>query len=157
MRPEPVRKSLSGRRRLAKRPPGVQQRGCAFPLPMPCPTHAKKPPECGGFFASMTGPCRRELQPLGAAAPFAAAIAFRTTVAVKAAVAAVKTAAKSAMMPAAAAEAAFHAGQDRKPALLAVVKGLVERIGSVGDLLQRGCRGAHRVGAGARAARPSGE
>src|SRR5437868_3925423 len=74
----------------------------------------------------------------------------RTTVPIKAAVA-VGSAIKPAMMPAAAAEAAFHPGQDRKAALLAVVQRLVERVGSVGDLLQCGCGSPHRVGALAQA------
>jgi hypothetical protein len=47
--PGTIRKSLAGRRRLAKRPPGVQQRGQAFPLRMVGCMHAKKPPESGGF------------------------------------------------------------------------------------------------------------
>src|ERR1044072_4386667 len=118
-----------------------------FPCAAPAPAR-KKAAGIRRRFVSMTGLCECELQPLGAAA-VAATIPFRTSVAVKAAVTAI-AAAKSAMMPAAAAEAAFHPGQDREAALLAVVKRLVERIGGVRDLLDRGCSGAHRVGGRAR-------
>src|ERR1700675_4210408 len=57
---------------------------------------------------------------------------------------------EAAMMPTTA-EPAFHMGQDGKPALLAVVERLVERVGRIGDLLQRGRRGRHVVGAFAQA------
>ena len=41
----------------------------------------------------------------------------------------------------------LHMGQDGKPALLAVIQGLVERIGGIRDLLHGRRRGRHVVGA----------
>src|SRR3569833_4506688 len=49
------------------------------------------------------------------------------------------------MAPGAAAEPA-EMGQDRKPALLAVVERLVERVGGVGELLHRVRCGGHGLG-----------
>jgi hypothetical protein len=46
MRPEPARKAFARGRRLAKRPPNVQQSGRVFPAL----AKAKKPPESSGFF-----------------------------------------------------------------------------------------------------------
>src|SRR5579864_5953496 len=58
------------------------------------------------------------------------------------AVVAIHAALISAVPPAAAVEPVFHMGQDLEPALLALVQRLVERIGRIGDLLQR--RGGRR-------------
>src|SRR5215208_1321667 len=45
-----------------------------------------------------------------------------------------------------AAEPAVHTGQHGKPALLAVIEGLVERVGGFRDLLHGRRRGGHRLG-----------
>src|SRR5450756_3216775 len=53
--------------------------------------------------------------------------------------------------PVFAAESAFHVGEHREAPLLALVEGLVERVGRISDLLQRRRRGRHVVGAFAQA------
>jgi hypothetical protein len=50
-------------------------------------------------------------------------------------------------MPPAAAEAAVHTGQNGEAALLALVEGLVERVGGIRDPLHRRRRGGHGLGA----------
>src|SRR3984957_17638192 len=99
--------------------------------------NAKKPPESGGFLTYRSAAVGSE--PLGAA-PVAA-------IAVPAAIAVHATLKTMVAPPALAAEPASHMGQDGEPAFLAVVEGLVERVGRIGDLLQRGGRGRHIVGA----------
>src|SRR6185312_14016555 len=79
-------------------------------------------------------------EPLGAASVAAILAAARVTIPVAVAAAAL------AVLPATA-ETALHMGQDPEPALLAVVESLVERIGGIGDLLQRHRRCRHVVGA----------
>src|SRR3954468_6702243 len=130
MRPEPSGNPSQGRRRLARGLCRVQQCGRAFPLRTALPEPTKKPPECGGFYVVRSASF--ELQPFGDASSLAlaarAAILVKTAVAV-AAVIAIGAAFESAMLPTAAtAETAAHAGEDRKPALLAVIEGLVERV-----------------------------
>src|SRR4051812_32464437 len=104
----------------------------------PCPEPRKSRRNPAAFACSEISAVAR-LQPLGAAfaVPVAsgAAIPIITAIPVAATVAVV--ALKTAMVPAFTAEPAFHMGQDRKASLLAVVQGLVERIGGIGDLLQR--------------------
>src|SRR5258708_2960503 len=55
------------------------------------------------------------------------------------------------VVPAFAAAKAFHMGQHGETTLLALVEGLVERVGRIRDLLQRRRRGSHIVGAFAQA------
>src|SRR6476646_2985257 len=59
---------------------------------------------------------------------------------------AIPAALEAAVPPTSAAEAASHMGQDGEAALLAVVQGLVERVGRVRDPLHRRCGGRHVVG-----------
>src|ERR1700694_3273412 len=66
------------------------------------------------------------------------------------AVAAIRAMLESMVLPASA-ELASHMGQDGKAAFLAVVEGLVERVGRVSDTLHRRRRGCHGVGAFAQA------
>src|SRR3954470_22592964 len=129
MRPEPVRKSFAGRRRLAKRTPCVQQRGHAFPLRMAVRRAQKEAAGIRRLFSIRKQGQAQRLQPFRPAATIAAAVAARAAVAVIAPIAVTAVIAVEAMPPAsAAAEPAFHAGENRKPPLLAVVERLVERV-----------------------------
>src|ERR1700730_4091298 len=74
--------------------------------------------------------------------PLAAAVA----VPIRAAIVAVHAALEPAVPPAFCAKLAAVMGQQRKPALLAVVERLVERVSRIRDLLQRRGRGRHIVG-----------
>ncbi len=98
------------------------------------PGSTKKPPESGGFPLARERATLEGLQPLGAAPPVSiaawAAIPIIATIPVAAIIALITT-----LAPAAATKTAFHVGEDRKAALLAVVEGLVERVGGIGDLL----------------------
>src|SRR5664279_5923865 len=82
------------------------------------------------------------LEPLGAASAIAVPagsavpIPVVTAIPVKAAIAAIAihhAVLEAAVAPAPAAKPALHMRQDRQAALLAVVEGLVERVGSIGD------------------------
>src|ERR1700730_13980815 len=96
----------------------------------------QKPPDSGGFFNDWgAGSARSE--------PLAAAVA----VPIRAAIVAVHAALEPAMPPAFRAKLAAAMGQERKPALLAVVESLVERVSRIRDLLQRRGRGRHILGA----------
>src|SRR5450432_3750870 len=107
MRPEPARKAFTRGRRLAKRPPDVQQAGRVFPAV----AETKKPPESSGFSRFRRIAAGPRSEPLGAALPAAITVA----VAVHAAHGAV-------MLPAFAAAEPAHMGQDREAALLAVIQ-----------------------------------
>src|SRR5258705_1832948 len=119
---------------------------------------SKKPPESGGCCWAFGGLEVRRLELLGAASvtpvPARPAIPVITAIPIVAtapiAVIAVHSA-HEAMGSPAAAETAFRVRQDRKPALLGVIEGLVERVGRVGDALHRSRRGCHGVGAIAQA------
>jgi hypothetical protein len=82
MRPEPARKAFARGRRLAKRPPDVQQRCGVFPGLSGGPKYRKSrrnPAALLGFAACERSP--RRLEPLGAAPaviPLAIAVAIAT-------------------------------------------------------------------------------
>src|SRR6185312_12070561 len=101
----------------------------------------KKPPDFGRLFDGFSKGGWPRSEPLGAASVTAILAAARVTIPVAVAIHVVL-----AVSPAAA-ETVLHMGQDPEPALLAVVQGLVERIGGIGDLLQRRRRCRHVVGA----------
>src|SRR6478752_5441224 len=90
-------------------------------------------------------------EPLRAAAvrPAVTIIAVAIVAAIPATIVAIPVHAHPAAMPPtlSPAEAVLHMGQHRKPALLAVVQRLVERIGRIRDLLHGGRRDRHVVGA----------
>src|SRR6266481_8439897 len=119
---------------------------------------SKKPPESGGCCWAFCGLEVRRLELLGAAPvtpiPARPAIPVITAVPIVAtapiAVIAVHSA-HEAMGPPASAETAFRMRQDRKPALLGIIKGLVERVSRISDVLHRSRRGRHGVGAIAQA------
>src|ERR1700722_9783339 len=87
------------------------------------------------------------LEPLGAAP--AAMVSVRPVA--EAAIAVLAAAIHAALPPALAAEPVSPVCQDGEPALLAFVEGLVQRVSRIGDLLHRGRRGSHIVGAAAQA------
>src|SRR5258707_7680341 len=142
MRPEPARKASARARRLAKRPPDVQQTGGISPAIGTAHGNEKAAGIQRLFLTVSVDPVTAcALEPL---APVATIHARPTPVAIHAAL-------EAAMPPTSAAEAAPHIGQDGEAAFLAVVQGLVERISRVCDPLHRRCRGWHSVGAFAQA------
>src|SRR5882724_10222588 len=120
---------------------------------------SKKPPESGGCCWAFGGLEVRRLELLGAAPvppiPARPAIPVITAIPIVAtapiAVIAVHSAHEAMGSPAPAAETAFRMRQDRKPAFLGVVEGLVERVSRISDALHRCRRGHHGVGAIAQA------
>src|SRR5579859_4676046 len=104
-----------------------------FFLPSDAARTSQKPPDSGGFFPMLSRGGDASSEPLGAAV-----IMVTVPVAVTL---------DPAVTPAALPTETVRVGEDGKPALLALVQRLVERIGGVGDLLQRGRRGRHVVGA----------
>src|SRR5712672_1929119 len=123
MRPEPARKAFARGRRLAKRPPDVQQSGGVFPAV----GGARKCEKAAGIqrlcltFRSVE---YLRLEPLAPVAMFHATAATPITVI-----------AIPAVPPAFAGSASHMMRQDGQPAFLAVVEGLVERVSRVSDLL----------------------
>src|ERR1700752_5217524 len=149
MRPELVRKSLREGGRLAKRPPIVQQRGPSFPGLWGPPGTAKS-----RWIPAASRICPNRA--LARSEPLAAAVVGPAvavvTVAVEAALAGAAVAVETAVHhPMAPAETAVHTGEHRKAGLLALIEGLVGRVGGIGDLLHRGGGGRHGVGALAQA------
>src|ERR1700757_2595961 len=136
-----------------RHPDGPVARGASFskapprcpamqPQFSPCrrpPAETKKPPDSGGLCA----PLRAGLR---GSEPFAAAVAALVAVAVHVAF-------HPAVPPARTltAKAPLMAGQDGETPLLALVEGLVEGIGGIGDLAHRGRGRRHAVGALAQA------
>src|ERR1700730_9279390 len=101
-------------------------------------SRAKKPLESSGYSISRPSWARRSEPP--GAIPSVPPVHARAAIAVH-------TALHPAVPPAVfAAEPAAVMGQQGQAALLAVVERLVERVGRVGDLLQRRCRSCHVVG-----------
>src|ERR1700694_3266206 len=103
----------------------MSRQPAVFPRPSAGVENSKKPPESGGF-CCIAGRHAR-LEPLGIASPTMLPIA----------VIAINAMLETMVPPAAAAEPT-HVGQDGKAPFLAVVQGLVERIGGIRDTLQRG-------------------
>src|SRR5437879_2537928 len=148
MRPELASgKAFARGRRLAKRPGDVQQTGVSFPGLWWGPAKAKSRwiPAASAHVPDRARDRRSEPLSAPAVRPAIAVEAVAVVAAVAAAVVAIPV--KSAAPPAlAAAEAVLHVGQHGKPALLAVIERLVERVGGVRDLLHGGRRNCHVVG-----------
>src|SRR5260370_10638934 len=138
MRPEPARKAFARARRLAKRPPDVQQTGGISPA-IGTASKNEKAAEIQRLFltVSIDRVTAGALEPLAPAA----------TIHARPAPVAIHAALEAAVPPTSAAEAAPHMGQDGEAAFLAVVQGLVERVGRVCDPLHRRCGGCHVVSA----------
>src|SRR3954454_21604048 len=147
MRPEPVRKYPWVRTAsFSKAAPPCPAKAGGF-SPAPKPRKSRRNPAA---FCLLGQAALKRLQPLGTAPPLAVTVAARPAISVVAAIPIAATVTVVALKPTmtpAAAETAFHAGQDREASLLAVVERLVERIGGIGDLLQRRSRGPHGLGA----------
>src|SRR6476660_1507101 len=145
--PGPVRKAFAEGRRLAKRPPDVQQSGPSFPGLCGRPASAKSRwiPAAFPVFQSSV----RRSEPL-AATPARPAIAI-VAITVEATVPAAITTVHAAVAPAALAEAMSHVGENGEAALLAIVESLVEGIGRIGEFLHRRRGDRHVFGALAQA------
>src|ERR1700730_13692254 len=111
MRPEVLRKAFARGRRLAKRPPDVQQTAGGFPNPSAEPRHGKSR-RIPAAFSMIWGAGSARSEPLAAA----------VAVPIRAAIVAVHAALEPAVPPAFCAKLAAVMGQQRKPALLAVVE-----------------------------------
>src|ERR1700738_2853274 len=134
--PESLRKRAS----FSKATPRCPANRQGFSRPSARLEHTKKPPESGGFYCIAGDGRHARLEPLGIASPTVVPIA----------VMAIHAMLETMVPPAVAAEPP-HVGQEGKAPFLAVVEGLVERVGGVRDLLQRGRRGRHIVGTFAQA------
>src|SRR5882672_10050847 len=165
MRPETGPEKPCKRASFSKATPRCPASRNEFSRPLASPGNGKKPLNFSGFRRYRDRSAESEcLEPL-AAAPIRAAVAIvaipvETTtpaavvaVTVKAAVRAHTALPHTAVVaPAfAAAKTVLHVGQHGKPALLAVIQRLVERVGGIGDFLHRRSRGCHVVGALAQA------
>src|ERR1700726_4192566 len=115
MRPGPGPESLRKRASFSKATPRCPASRRVFPAL----GNAKKPLQSSGFsrFRPIVGP---RSEPLGTA-PVPVAVTVPASL-------------ESTMSPASA-RPAFHMGQDGEATLLAIVEGLVERVGRVRDLL----------------------
>src|SRR5260370_25638800 len=126
MRPEPARKAFARGRRLAKRPPDVQQTGGVFPGHRRGWKMRKSRRNPAAFLAFRAIEGSRGLEPLRVAS--ATVIHARAV----AAVAIVIHAALESMVPPAFAGPAFHMmRQHGKPPVLAVVQRLVVQAGGI--------------------------
>src|SRR6201995_5122751 len=134
MRPKNLRsgKPLQGRSFSKATPRCPAKRADFFPAP-PGGASRKNPPDSGGLAVAHAARDAMASEPLAAAAvaiPGTAHAVFHP-----------------AMPPAFAAAKPTAMGEHGKAPLLALVERLVERIGRIGDLLQRRSRSRHVVGA----------
>src|SRR3984885_1397855 len=154
MRPEPVRKYPWVRTASFSKanPPCPAKAGGFSPAEVPASSR-EKAAGIRRLSACLDQVALKRLQPLGAAPSVSvaarSAIPVITAIPIAATITVVTL--KTALTPTFAAETAFHVGEDREAALLAVVEGLVQRIGGVGDLLQGRGSGPHGLGALAQA------
>src|SRR5579859_4315341 len=141
MRPEPwPGKPPQEGRRLAKRPPNVQQGKRVFPVPWAIHQTIEKPRESGRLWCVRPARAWRS-EPLRTTA-VAAAVPIMV---------AVHAALHPAVAPAALGAKPAMVGQDGQAALLTIIERLVERIGGIRDLLHRARGSGHGVGALAQA------
>src|SRR4051812_42309489 len=143
-------KSPRKRASFSKATPGCPASRAKFSRALADRRNSKKPLDFSGFCrCSDRTRSRGASEPFGTA-PVRAAIPVTTVAAVpggavKAAVHA-HSALNPVMPPAFPAPNPVHAGQDREPALLAVVQRLVERVGGLRDLLHGPGRRRHILG-----------
>src|ERR1700691_6138261 len=135
MRPEPARKSLLKRASFSKAIPRCPESDGLFPGRRRRARKPKSRRNPAAFLNFRSIEFRRLLEPFGASA---AVIPARPAIAV----AAIAIAVRFMVPPALVAEMR----EELEATLLAVVKGLVERIGRIRDALQRGRGDRHPVG-----------
>src|ERR1700722_10825140 len=157
MRPEPAGKSLLKRASFSKAIPRCPASRGVIPRPSAGGADAEKPPETGGFSRTSINRIPPRLEPFGASP---AVIPARPAIAVVAMIRIIPVIPVAAAITVAIAIIAIfmvppafvaEMRENLEAALLAVVEGLVERVGGIGDTLQHRRRGRPPVSAFAQA------